>query len=115
MSCLRYVFERVAAETLQIAESASLAVDRFARTVDMPPAIRLQAIKDLLAEIQTGRSRALELSGILPSPNGVPASLAQSVETIAKALFNFIRLCDTRVRVLSVMESNMSRQLMAAQ
>ena len=110
ISNLKPAFEQIAAETLQMADSAALSVERFVQSIQMPPKARLHVLEELQSEIKEGHQRALRLTQLLPSPNSVAPALAPSVAVIGKALFNFVHLCEIRQRILSAIRQDLCVQ-----
>jgi hypothetical protein len=112
-SPLKDGFERIVIEAEEIAADVNRSLDAYERHLDAPLIRKLLELGILLGSVRDGRSRAEELSRLVPSPNQVPEALKDTVATVGQALFDFVESCHAREAIIDGMAAGLYRRLAA--
>jgi hypothetical protein len=97
MKTLEDNFAYIVSQANAITRDVNRSLDRYEEREDaVCPTERILDMGVLIASLERGRTMAWELASRVPSPNQVPAELADSVAEITNALFRFIESCERR-------------------
>jgi|GEM_PF-6321477 len=111
-SSLKESFELIVTQASRITHELNRALDSYENMLDNATAQeQVLELGALLANVRRGRAEAFELMGHVPSPNSVPAYLAEEVACVTRALFKFIDTCDHREAVINRMATGWQRKV----
>jgi hypothetical protein len=101
MPSLQENFDRISVCAMRIADEVNSSLDSYEEKLRGPSQReKMLELGALLANVRQGRREAMELLRGVPSPNKVPAYLAEDVSRIGSALFRFVETCDERERII---------------
>lgn len=99
---IRESFEHIVTQASVITAEVTRSLDWYEQRLGkLNKAEELLELGALLSSIRRGRAMAEELVRGVPSPNQVPAHVAESVAEVTSSLFHFIESCDKREEIIN--------------
>jgi len=99
---LKDSFERIVTQASVITTEVTRSLDWYeSKLGKLTKPQELLELGALLASVRRGRSMAEDLLRGVPSPNQVPANVAESVAEVTTSLFHFIESCNQREEVIN--------------
>jgi len=99
---LKDSFERIVTQASVISAEVTRSLDWYESKLGrLTKPEELLELGALLASVRRGRAMAEDLLRGVPSPNQVPADVAESVAEVTTSLFHFIDSCDQREEAIN--------------
>ena len=111
LSSLNDTFENIVTQAAVITKEITRSLDWYENKLgNVSTPEQMLELGALLSSVRHGRAMAMDLLKTVPSPNKVPADVAQSVADVTTSLFRFVDSCDQREETINKMALGYSRK-----